>query len=257
MTLVSSIINDAFREGNILPLGKAPNEAQETEALRLLNQLFATIYGDEAGEALQDWPLGNFGRESPVYDLGWTEQQIDRPMLNSRLIAVNEQPKTLYLPLQPQDGSRMAIADPFGRLASVPVTLDANGRTIEGASTLLLDTDGLYAEWFYRADLGNWMKLVGVVETDEMPFPAEFDMFFIMLLAMRINPRYGRAMDPQSQAMYQSERRKFVSRYLQSMPLEILDDISWPFMSTQTYDQQREFSSNRAFRRGSYFWGRG
>jgi hypothetical protein len=151
----------------------------------------------------------------------------------------------------------MAIADPFGRLASVPVTLDANGRTIEGAPTILLDTDGLYAEWFYRADLGNWMRLVGVVETDEMPFPAEFDLFFIMLLAMRINPRYGRAMDAQSQVMYQSERRKFVSRYLQSMPLEILDDISWPFMSTQTYDQQREFSSNRAFRRGSYFWGRG
>lgn len=257
MSLVSTIITDAFREGNVLPLGKAPNANQETEALRLLNQLFSTIYGDEAGEALQDWPLGNFGRESPEYDLGWTDRQIDRPIINRRLIAVNEQAKTIYLALQPQDGSRMGIADPFGRLASVPVTLDANGRTIEGTATIVLNTNGLYREWFYRADLGNWMRLTGVTAADEMPFPADFDIFFTILLAMRINPRYGRQMDAQSQAMFQGERRKFVSRYLQSLPLEILDDISWPFMSTQSYDQQREFSATRAFNRGSYFWNRG
>lgn len=257
MTLVSSIINDAFRESNILPLGKAPTAIQETEALRLLNQLFVTVYGDEAGEMLQDWPLGNFGRESPLYDLGWTDEQINRPIINSRLLVLNEQPKTIYLTLQPQDGSRMAVADPFARLASVPVTLDANGRTIEGTATLLLDTNGLYQEWFYRADLGNWMRLTGVIATDEMPFPADFDIFFTLLLAMRINPRYGRQMDVQSQSMYKGERRKFVARYLQSLPLEILDDISWPFMSTQSYDQQREFSSNRAFTRGGYFFGRG
>jgi len=254
VTLVSSIINDAFREGNILPLVKQPNDAQSTEALRLLNQLFSTIYGNEAGESLQDWPLGNFGRESPEYDIGWDEYRIDRPTINQRLIALNEEAKTIYLPLYPQDGSRMGMADPYGRLAAFPVTLDGNGRTIEGGSTLLLNTNGLYREWFYRADLGNWMRLTGVTLTDEMPFPADFDIFFTILLAMRINPRYGRQMDAQSVEMYKGERRKFVGRYLQSMPLEINDDISWPFMSTQSYDQQREFSSNRAFNRGGYFW---
>jgi len=255
VTLVSSIINDAFREGNILPLGRAPNAGQSTEALRLLNAIFSTIYGDEAGEALQDWPLGNFGRESPAYDLAYTDERLEHPTINRRLIAVNEEAKTVYLTLRPQDGARMGIADPFGRLSSVPVTLDANGRTIQGASTLLLNTDGLYREWFYRADLGDWVQLTSLAETDEMPFPADFDNFFVILLAMRLNPRYGRQMDPQSAEILRGERRKFVSRYLQSMPLEILDDIAWPFMSTQSYDQQREFSSNRAFDRGSYFWG--
>lgn len=149
----------------------------------------------------------------------------------------------------------MGIADPFGRLASVPVSLDANGRTIEGTATITLDQNGMFREWFYRADLGDWVRLTEKADTDEMPFPADFDNFFITLLAIRLNPRYGRAMDEQSATIYRSERRKFVARYLQSMPLEILDDISWPFMSTQSYDQQREFSSNRAFGRGSYFWG--
>lgn len=253
MSLVSVIISDAFRESNILPLGIAPNTNQSTEALRLLNQLFSSIYGDDAGEALQEWPLGNFGREAPLYDLGYSQEQLNRPPINRRLIAINEAAITVRLSLQPQDGSRMGIIDPYSRLASVPVTLDGNGRTIENAPTLLLDTAGTYREWFYRADLGNWMRLVGVTEIDEMPFPADFDIFFTLYLAMRINPRFGRDMDGQSAAMYQNERRKFVGRYLQSMPLEINDDISWPFMSTQSYDQQREFSSTRNFNRGSYF----
>jgi hypothetical protein len=171
------------------------------------------------------------------------------------LIAVNEEAKRVYLSLQPQDGARMGVADPFGRLATVPVTLDGNGRTIEGGSSLLLNVNGTYREWFYRADLGDWVRLTQLDLTDEMPFPADFDNFFITLLAMRLNPRNGRKMDEQSAFIYKSERKKFVARYLQSMPLEILDDISWPFMSAQSYDQQREFSSNRAFNRGSYFWG--
>ena len=255
MTLVSSIITDAFREGNIIPLGKVPSGNQTTEALRLLNASISSIYGDDAGEALSDWPLGSFGRESPAYDLEYSDRVIDRPTINRRLIVVNETARTVYLSLYPQDGARMGIADPFSRLASVPITLDANGRTIEGAATLLLDTDGLFREWFYRADLGDWVQLSGLIEASESPFPSDFDNFLIIMLAMRLNPRYGRSMDEQSLSVYRSERRKFIARYLQSMPLEVLDDISWPFMSTQGYDTQRDFSSTRAWNRGSYFGG--
>jgi hypothetical protein len=69
---------------------------------------------------------------------------------------------------------------------------------------------------------------------------------------MRLNPRNGRTMDDQSVMVFKSERKKFVARYLQSAPLEIDDNLSWPFMSTQSYDQQRAFASNRAFNRGWY-----
>jgi len=252
VTLISSIITDAFREGNILPLTTAPNAAQSTEALRLFNAVISSVYGDEAGEALQDWPLGNYGRESTADDIPTTDYRIDRPTINRRLIAVNEEARTVYLTVRPQDGARMGIADPFGRLATYPVTLDANGRTIEGTPTITLNTDGTFTEWFYRADLAGWVKLTSLLDTDQLPFPADFDNFFITLLALRLNPRYGRTMDEQSALIFKSEKRKFVNRYLQSMPLEILDDISWPFMSLQSYDQQRSFSSNRAFDSGSY-----
>ena len=73
---------------------------------------------------------------------------------------------------------------------------------------------------------------------------------------MRLNPRYGRSMDEQSAAIFKQGRTSFVARYLQSMPLEIDDSISWPFMSMQSYDQQRQFSSSPGFDRGGYFyWG--
>lgn len=249
MTLISSIIADAFREGNILPIGKVPNANQGTEALRLFNALVISFYGDEAGEGLLDWPLGSFGCEQT--DTSLTLDQRAHPPLNRRLLALNEEAMTVYLPSRPQDGTRMGVADAFGRLAEAPITLDANGRTIEGSPTIVLNTNGMNVEWFYRADLGEWVRLTSKAETDELPFPADFDNFFITSLAMRLNPRYGRAMDEQSALIYKKERQKFVARYLQSMPLHIDDDISWPFMSTQSYDQQRAFGrSTEGFDRG-------
>lgn len=254
MTLISSVILDAYRESNLIPLGQSPNTNQVTEGLRLLNQLFSAVLGDEAGEALQDWPLGNFGREEP--DTWLTDQQRERPSINRRLIALNEEAFTVYLTPTPQDGSRMSILDPYGRLAAFPVTLDGNGRTIEGFPTLILNVNGLASEWFYRADLGDWVRITNKADTDEMPYPSDFDTFFTILLAIRLNPRYGRELSELSATIYKAERQKFMSRYLQSQPLETDDSLSWPFLSTQSYDRDRVYSSNSAFNRGGFYWGR-
>jgi hypothetical protein len=83
-----------------------------------------------------------------------------------------------------------------------------------------------------------------------MPFPDKFDDMFMILLAMRLSPRYGRELSESSVATLKHTRREFIARYLQSRPLEINDDISWPFMSSQSYDQDRAFTSNDFFNRG-------
>ena len=251
MTLISSLITDAYRESNILALRKAPDANQVAEALRLFNQNILAIYGGDAGETLVEWPLGTYGAVSG-YELPYSPNAIVRPTINHRLVATNTEATNVYLTPEPQDGSRMGIADPFGRLAAFPVTLDANGRTIENAATLVLNTNGLNRQWFYRADLGQWVRITSLLSTDQNPFPEDFDIFFIIGLALRLNPRYGREMDPQSAAVFKSVRSQFMARYLQAQPLEIDDSISWPFMSTQGYDQQRAFSSNAAFNRGWY-----
>ncbi len=252
MTLISSIIQDAFRESNILPLGRVPNALQVTEALRLYNQNIHAIYGGEAGEPLADWPLGTFGISEPGFSEDRSADSISRPNVNSRLIATNLAAASIYLTPYPQDGSRMGFADPFGRAAAAPVTIFANGRSIEGNQSVIMNVDGTFQEWFYRADKGDWVKLTALIESDENPFPEDFDIFFICGLAMRINPRFGREMDAQTAMVYKANRRQFIARYLQSAPLERDDGISWPFMSTQGYDSQREFSSTGAFNRGWY-----
>jgi len=253
VTVISSIITDAFREGNILPLGKEPTTLQAGEALRLINQLFKAVYGDEAGEGLTDWPLGDFGQVNPFYTI--PDDQRRRPTINKRLVAINEAAIDVYLPVYPQDGARMGIADPYGRLATVPVTLNGNGRRIEDQAYIVLNENGMSREWFYRADLGQWVRLTSKIATDEMPFPDDFDIFFTILLALRLNPRYGREMDAQSQAIFKGQKQSFVARYAQAMPLQVTDDISWPFMSTQSYNSPSVFASNDYFSSGQYPWG--
>lgn len=252
MTLISSLITDAFREGNIIPLAKAPSDNQVTEALRLYNQNILSIYGNDAGENLLDWPLGTYGIDDPNYVDPRNPYVIQRPGINRRLLATATSALTVFLTPTPQDGSRMGITDPFGRLAAFPVTLDANGRTIEGGPTVVLNTNGTNRKWFYRADKGAWVKLTALLATDENPFPEEFDAFFYIGLAMRLNPRYGREMDAQTATVFKAARNSFIARYLQAQPLQIDDSLSWPFMSTQGYDPQRSFSSNVAFNRGWY-----
>lgn len=252
MTEILSLITDAYREGNILPLGKAPTDNQVTEALRLYNQNVSSVYGGDAGEMLVDWPLGIYNIDEPGFTDPRTPYSIQRPAINQRLIATNTAALTVYLTPYPQDGARMGIVDPFNRLAAVPVTLDANGRTIEGNPTKVLDVNGSNLRWFFRADKSDWVKLSSLLSTDDNPFPDEFDAFFYIGLALRLNPRYGREMDPQTATVFKSQRNQFVARYLQALPLQIDDSLSWPFMSRQGYDVQRTFSSNAAFNRGWY-----
>jgi len=251
VTLISSIVQDAYRENNILPLAAAPNANQNIEALRLYNALLSSLYGTDVGETLSDWPLGDFGRDpAPGYVPIASLQYLHYPPINSRLIAVNEAAISIDLTLRPQDGARYAILDPFGRLAAFPVTLNGNGRTIAGSPTIILNTNGLAREWLYRADQSNWVQLTDLALTDQNPFPQEFDQMFTILLAVRLNPRYGRELSDLSTSILRTGRTTFIARYINSQPLWVDDSISWPFMSRQGYGQERSFTSNNGFNQG-------
>lgn len=239
MTMVGEIVRAAFRESNLIGEMAYPSPLQAREALADLNAIFASAYGNAVGERLEDWQLENIDRCPDTA----------HPFPNRRLLAP-EAAMVVYLPCRPQDGARIGIVDPLARLAGAPVTLDAQGAAIEGAASLVLDQDRTKRDWMYRADLGEWVKISSVIFADDMPFPEEFDAMFKIALAMRVNPHYGKTLDPQSVQVMTQGRRDFINRYLQSAPLEIDDSISWPFMSVQTYGNGRSFSSTRSFGRG-------
>lgn len=234
MTLVSRILLQAFRESNLVAISAtALSTNQETEALERFNSLVASVIGWEMGENLKQWPVGVTG----YADVECLRPEIWRyPPINSMLVLNLTGAETVYLPRHPSDGARVAVQDLGGNLATYNLTLDGNGRLIESARTLALTTDSLNKSWFYRADLGNWQPVSSLAAADEMPFPIEFDDMFIVLLAMRLNPRFGRKMDAQSVEALRRSRAMFTARYAQREAASQNPDLDPQHMSVHGYD---------------------
>jgi len=254
MTLVSQIITDGLRESNLIAVGASPKVPEQAEALRRLQNLVSSAIGNDVGEMLLNWPLGNFGRAQD-----WKEnvstQQLQNPTANCRLIATAEASMTVNLPAIPSAGARVAIVDPLNRLAAFPVTLDANGAAIEGQATLVLSDNGMNRSWFYRDDLGAWLRTTNLDPAQEFPFPDEFDDYFVTKLAMRLNPRYGKAISDLTVARLREQKQDITNRYLQSAPLHINTEASFTSrMSFENWSEMWLGSDSGAWARGGWGW---
>lgn len=217
MTLVSSIILDAYRETNIIPIGQTLSTDQNAEGLRRIQTIIQSMLGNEAGENLQPMPLGQNQIVNPS-GYPWYSNSIPGNIfipVNTRVMLNLTGPGQINFSPRPDDGARMGIVDVSFNTGTYPLTVVGNGRSIEGYASVVVNTSGTIREWFYRADLGNWVKVSGLTITSDMPFPPEFDDLFITMLAARINPRYGQQLDPQSQTQLMRVRTQFRSRYKQ------------------------------------------
>lgn len=221
MTLVSDIITDAHRLGNILAIGDTPTDEEFTEGLRYLNRIVKSVFGNEAGEPFTAFPIGRGHIQHPSGYPWWDQVPSNDWFVpkNTRVMLNLTTAQDLYLHPDPDDGSRFAMIDVGENLDTCPVTVYGNGRLFEEAFSQTFNTPGYDAEWWYRADLGNWLKYAPLTLTDDFPFPEEFDDFFIGLLAVRINPAYGVQMDPQAQQMLQRSAKQLKARYKQIIPV--------------------------------------
>jgi len=217
MTLVAQIIKDAFRESNLISIGETPSANEQEEALRILQRFIRSLLGNSMGDPLTSYPIGRTNVITPsgfpIYSSppggDWFIPD------NTRLVANLSSAVSIPLHPLPEDGARMAVIDTANNIDTYNITLQGNGRTIEGATSLTLDTVGLSAEWFYRADLGDWKRVSDLVLLDELPFPEEFDDVFIVFLAMRINPRNTIPLNSQSGMAYAKSLKEFKARYSQ------------------------------------------
>lgn len=242
MTLVSSIITDAYRENNLIPLISTPSAAQVTEALRRLNAILLSTVGNEAGDGLNEFNIeGSNSDESLVND--WIPD-------NARLMFNNTSAKAYDLDPYPKEGQRFAIVDVLGNLATYNVVISGNGRRIEDAATLTLSTNSLYRQWMYRSDIGNWVRIAAVEEDDEMPFPQEFDDYFITMLAIRLAPKYGQILPNETSQALARARRQLTARYSFSQQRE--SDLSGRGLiaDRQYFDgwNSADFDTGRIFR---------
>ncbi|CAM6031246.1 unnamed protein product [Sphagnum compactum] len=215
---VTSIITSALRETNLIPLGVAPTTAQQTEAFGLLSTIVAGVLGNEAGENMTPMPLGQDNIVSPTGYPWWDNELPGNIFIqtNTRIMCNLTGPGFINLHPRPHDGARLGIVDVSGNFAENPLTIYGNGRNIDGSPEETFSTNGLVQEWIYREDLGGWVTVIPISLTGLMPWPPEFDDMFIIMLAMRLNPRYGQVMHPASEAALKAAMTKFSARYKQS-----------------------------------------
>lgn len=215
MALVSQIITDAYQYNNIVALSAIPNAEEQAKALRYLNRIFKSIFGNEVGEPLQVQTLGALPtvQECDVYSDALKAPYIlaHNPLLVCRLTG----PQTVYLPSQPSDGERLQVQDITGVFGVSSLTVNGNGRTIEGALSLVLNTPNLRREWFFRADLGDWVRVSGLLLTDVFPLPEEFEEYFITMLALRLGASEDIDLNSQLQFVLKDVLKKFRARYKQ------------------------------------------
>jgi hypothetical protein len=241
MTLASDIILRAHRESNLIPLVAVPNANQTAEALPLLNEQFLGALGFEAGNDLSDLNIGGQFDQS-AYCAQWVPA-------NARLVLNLVGATTLKLYPQPYEGQRLAVADAANNLAANNLTLDANGRRIEGGATVVLNVNGDARQWLYRADTANWVKITALAAGDTMPLPQEFDSFFTTRLAMRLNPRYGQSLSQATVAELARIEGKLRARYRKPRPVHDMGTLGLIGQRRGAFGlSQGDFNAGRSWR---------
>ncbi len=217
MTTARDIVTQALREGGILALGETPDAASFSEGLARLNTLIKSTFGYDLGENLTVLNIGYSTLETPeaIASTVNTSSGTSYVPNNTLLHASLESASKVYLDPNPEDGSRIGVLDLRDNFATNSLEIHANGKKIDGGNSVVLTTDGFSMEWFYRADLGEWVRSLPLEASDEMPFPLEFDDYFITALAFRLSRRYGQEVSPETMETYSRSRSQLRARYAQ------------------------------------------
>lgn len=228
MTLLREIIKDAYRETNLLPIDQALSAPEEAEGFNALIRIIDSSFGNEIGEELQ-----------PVLD-----ESVELLQDNKILLLTPTSLSTYKFPKNPKNGSRISVVDSTRNSLANPVTLDGNGKTIEGSLTSTVNAEGMTKTWFYNKEQGNWALLSPLTVSSESILPSRFDDYFIIALAMRINPRNGAAIDQQSIMRFREVKRKLQAEYRFTTQAKV-EDALLNLTSLPNY-----FDSDEDFNRG-------
>jgi hypothetical protein len=260
MTQAQDIVQQGFRELNIIAVGTQPNAAQATEGLQRLNNFVRSLYGTIMGEYLEDWLYPAPQRTAPVaanypqlpYPQGLDGNLLSLPFnqtpgpgvtpyppRNSRIVFAGKAGSsyTIYFPEAPDDGSRMGLIQGATGDDGIALVLDGNGRMIDAASTFSVTTPVAGMRWLYRADIGDWRPMASLLAADEMPFCPDMDEFMVSALAIRFAPGYAKTVSAETAAAYKRGLSAFRARYRQ--------EGTTTYGSGQIPNSQQSFVSGR------------
>lgn len=219
MTQVSEIIRQALRETNTVAITQDSNPTETAEGLARLQALVLSTLGNEVGYIMEDWNILSATTITKPSGVPLTTAQAGAWTVppNARLVCGLGAALTVTLDPLPQDGQRFSAIDAKNTFDTFNLTINPNGRKIEGAvANKVISTEGDATQWLYRADLADWKVIAPLATDDEFPFPTDFDDYFIIMLAMRLSPRYGKELPKESGARLEMQRQQFIARYSQT-----------------------------------------
>lgn len=219
MTLVSGIVRDALRESNLVARQQTSPTDETTEVLARLEAVVRSTLGNDVGYIMEDWNVVTATNIKKPSGVSLTAAQAAAYTVppNARLVGSLTAAAGLLLDPQPQDGARLGIVDAKNNFGAFNLTLNPNGRKIGGSTAnLVLSTNSDARDYFYRADIADWKRVSPLVLTDEFIFPADFDDYFVVALALRVNPRYGKMLGDDSKARLEQQRAQIITRYSQT-----------------------------------------
>ena len=226
MTTLSEICISAFRESQTFDLERVPTTAELNEALSRLRNIIEL----HTRPPVQTIWLGR--ERSLKADRGqiirdFTDLQENNPVPPDTYVnLLLDQAYEVKLPSSPGDGAVISFIDVAGTLGSHGLTIHGNGNNISGQPSITLDTSGSTTKLMYRRDLGEWRPIILLDGMSQMPYPTEFDDFWIIMLAMRLNPRYGKEVNQITLQIFNDVRSRFMSRYM-SRTSPSQPDIIW------------------------------
>lgn len=250
----SQIIQRAYREGNLIPIGTEPNTAELTETLGIYQDMVAGFIGNDLGQLLGDWevppsPTSQFPSRFPLYP-AQTPYNNDgdvwqNPPANVRLLTNEGIPSgRIYFPPTPSNGARMALVNIGADFVTNNLVLDGNGRLIEGAATLTISAAlATPILWFYRADLGNWVRVSPLELTTDSPLPENFNRFLICALAINRGGGYNKEPLSTTVAAYEQGLKLLKTTYKQAQNGAPMPG-AWRMNSYQSYGTAGQWWGN-------------
>lgn len=224
------LIQAAYREGNLIPIGKQPTATEVAETLEVYRRWITALIGNDIGQLLAPWemppsPSSTQPSRFPLYpQKNGFQNQFDpqvwrNPPPNVNVITNAEAGGVLYFPPVPPNGARMALINVGLDYAQWPLTISGNGRLIEGAQSLVLSTSPTAPiGWLYRDDLANWVRFTDLELTSDSPLPPQFDDFIVAGLSIRRAPAYNKEPSPVTIETERHGHRLLKTTYLQTNP---------------------------------------
>jgi len=203
MALASEVISFAYREANFNTVSGVPTTVEFAEGLTLLQPIVNALPGMVTNIRMKPWfipapqKVSAIAADYPAYSSdALAPQNIYNPPSNRRLMMRNTEDVDVFFQYQPQPGAIMEYVD-TGHEGIVTLNGNASFFGLTGSNeSVVINPEGAGGRnaprrWHYRADFGGWQELTTLALTSTIPYPVEFDDYFITALAVRLSPRFG------------------------------------------------------------------